>query len=179
MKQDLQQWARPRSVWRPHNGRALIFPTLLTDKMVTPLQANEQPITPTNIPGTNNRPKLPMRPDAAGSEDLNNGGDVIQTYTSRDVLNGRGQGVQRHPGMSNIVRWCLSTRWVNLGGIFALFYFRYMCTVAVCEKRFIFTITSGHTILLGAHHVYFMIVVPRLSQPFCTILYPQFSMVSK
>ena len=66
--------------------------------MVTPLQANEQPITPTNIPGTNNRPKLPMRPDAAGSEDLNNGGDVIRTYTSRDVLNGRGQGVQRHPG---------------------------------------------------------------------------------
>ena len=28
----------------------------------------------------------------------NVGSAVISTYTARDVLNGRGQGVQRHPG---------------------------------------------------------------------------------
>ena len=28
----------------------------------------------------------------------NVGSAVISTYTPRDVLNGRGQGVQRHPG---------------------------------------------------------------------------------
>ena len=30
-----------------------------------------------------------------GSEE---GGGAIKIYTARDVLNGRGQGVQRHPG---------------------------------------------------------------------------------
>jgi hypothetical protein len=44
-----------------------------------------------------NPPKLPMRPDAALSVDPL-GSDVITTFTPRDVLNGRGQGVQRHPG---------------------------------------------------------------------------------
>ncbi len=69
-----------------------------TNNTVTPYQAAEQAVTSANIPGTNNPPKLPMRPDAASSEDINNGPDVIRTYTMRDVLNGRGQGVQRHPG---------------------------------------------------------------------------------
>ena len=38
-----------------------------------------------------------MRPDATTAEDLKNA-DVIRVYTMKDVLNGRGQGVQRHPG---------------------------------------------------------------------------------
>jgi hypothetical protein len=45
-----------------------------------------------------NPPKLPpVRPDAALSADPSSTG-VITTFTLRDVLNGRGQGVQRHPG---------------------------------------------------------------------------------
>ncbi len=70
-----------------------------TNNMATPCQAAEQQMASANIPGTNNLPKLPVRPDAPNSsEDLTNGGDVIRSYTMRDVLNGRGQGVQRHPG---------------------------------------------------------------------------------
>ena len=58
--------------------------------------------TTDNTPGTNVvvPPQLPMmQPDAPPiiSGDLPNN-DVILTYTMRDVLNGRGQGVQRHPG---------------------------------------------------------------------------------
>jgi hypothetical protein len=40
-------------------------------------------------------PQLPMHTDATAGRDPNN---VITRYTERDVLNGRGQGVQRHPG---------------------------------------------------------------------------------
>jgi hypothetical protein len=41
--------------------------------------------------------------EAAATAAINPGGNnvgsaVIDTYTNRDVLNGRGQGVQRHPG---------------------------------------------------------------------------------
>jgi len=54
--------------------------------------------TNNNNPGRMiNAPKLPMRPDATTAEDLKNA-DVIRVYTMKDVLNGRGQGVQRHPG---------------------------------------------------------------------------------
>jgi hypothetical protein len=38
---------------------------------------------------------------AAATAAINPGGNnvgTISTYTPRDVLNGRGQGVQRHPG---------------------------------------------------------------------------------
>mmetsp|Transcript_21963 Transcript_21963/g.35929 ORF Transcript_21963/g.35929 Transcript_21963/m.35929 type:complete len:422 (-) Transcript_21963:103-1368(-) len=64
--------------------------------MATPFQP-PAPITTSNTPGTNAPPKLPMRPDVPISENPHNS-DVIRTYTLRDVLNGRGQGVQRHPG---------------------------------------------------------------------------------
>ena len=43
-----------------------------------------------------------MRADEAAAAAINQGNNVgttaIQHYTPRDVLNGRGQGVQRHPG---------------------------------------------------------------------------------
>ncbi|KAK1741594.1 hypothetical protein QTG54_008072 [Skeletonema marinoi] len=73
--------------------------------MVTPYQTphpNNPPITTNDNTNNNpgrmiNAPKLPMRPDATTAEDLKNA-DVIRVYTMKDVLNGRGQGVQRHPG---------------------------------------------------------------------------------
>lgn len=89
--------------WDDHNGRCLLHYSLYANKMDTQ-QPPTQVRTADNTPGTNVvvPPQLPMmQPDALPpiiSGDLPPNNDVILTYTMRDVLNGRGQGVQRHPG---------------------------------------------------------------------------------
>ena len=96
--------ARPRpigTITMAARPASLLFS--LRNKMDTQ-QPPTQVTTTDNTPGTNVivPPQLPMmqQPDAPPiiSGDLPPNNDVILTYTMRDVLNGRGQGVQRHPG---------------------------------------------------------------------------------
>ena len=126
--------------------------------MVTPYQTAEQSITSTNnIPPAinNNRPTLPimLRPDAASSDDFTTSCDdnIIRTYTARDVLNGRGQGVQRHPGnvKYRTLVFVNKVSRLNKGGVLVhLFHHDVFRPVVACDECiWIHDYQSGHNII--------------------------------
>lgn len=124
--------------------------------MATPFQP-PAPITTSNTPGTNAPPKLPMRPDVPISENPHNS-DVIRTYTLRDVLNGRGQGVQRHPGNVKYRTLVFVNKVSSFWGedFLKLSWMRMYNSVMCVKRLFVFTITSG--VVLLSHHMYIYVL---------------------
>lgn len=95
-----------------------------------------------------------LRPDAASSDDFTTSCDdnIIRTYTARDVLNGRGQGVQRHPGnvKYRTLVFVNKVSRLNKGGVLVhLFHHDVFRPVVACDEciLWIHDYQSGHNII--------------------------------